>query len=200
MKVCILFSSPRPEGNTKSLLKPVMEELELHGHTCKTFSLYESSLNSCIACRRCQEDWTVFGCVHRDDLQEIFDEILKSDLILLASPIYSWYCTPPLKMVLDRLVYGMNKYYGGSIGPALWEGKAMALITTCGYPVEKGADLLEEGLKRYCRHSRLRWMGMLAERHRNLQEPFMNEEKAQRAKEFAGKLIHKLNLEQENKK
>jgi len=34
------------------------------------------------------------------------------DLLVLASPIYSWYCSPPMKAVLDRLVYGMNKYYG----------------------------------------------------------------------------------------
>lgn len=38
----------------------------------------------------------------------------------LATPIYSWYCTPPMKALLDRLVYGMNKYYGDEKGPSLW--------------------------------------------------------------------------------
>jgi len=28
-----------------------------------------------------------------------------------------------MKAVLDRLVYGMNKYYGREKGPSLWEGK-----------------------------------------------------------------------------
>lgn len=45
-------------------------------------------------------------------MEEIFNCILSSDLIILASPIYSWYCTPPMKAALDRLVYGMNKFYG----------------------------------------------------------------------------------------
>ena len=197
MKVCTLFASPRPEGNTSSLLAPVMETMKGAGHDCRVFSLYQMDLKPCLACRRCQEDWSVFGCVQRDGMQEIFDAVLDCDLILLASPVYSWYCTPPLKILLDRLVYGMNKYYGGAAGPSLWKGKSMALITTCGYPVEKGADLLEEGLKRYCKHSGLQWQGMLAERHRNLSEPFMDEEKGVRAVEFARRLMEKL-AEKEN--
>ena len=29
-----------------------------------------------------------------------------------------------MKALLDRLVYGMDKYYGAEKGPALWAGKA----------------------------------------------------------------------------
>ena len=76
----------------------------------------------------------------------IFDSVLSCDMILLASPIYSWYCTAPMKAVLDRLVYGLNKYYGEQKGPSLWAGKKVALITTCGYSPDKGADIWEEGI------------------------------------------------------
>ena len=65
-------------------------------------------------------------------MQEIFGLVLSCDLLILATPIYSWYCTPPMKAVLDRLVYGMNKYYGGERGPSLWAGRAVALLMTCG--------------------------------------------------------------------
>lgn len=132
-------------------------------------------------------------------MEEIFNCILSSDLIILASPIYSWYCTPPMKAALDRLVYGMNKFYGSpegdenpkgkkaakEPGPSLWEGKHLAIITTCGYRPERGADLFEEGIKRYCRHSRLRYLGMLAERHMGYGTVFMDAEKESRAREFA---------------
>ena len=90
--------------------------------------------------------------------------------------------------MLDRLVYGMNKIYGGEQGPSLWSGKALAVVTTCGYRPDRGADLFEEGMKRYCKHSRLRWLGMLAERHRSYAVPFMDEEKAHCAVLFAGQL------------
>lgn len=119
----------------------------------------------------------------------IFDAVMKSDLIVIASPIYSWYCTAPTKMVLDRLVYGMNKYYGDKKGPSLWAGKGVALITTCGYKPEKGADLWEEGMKRYCRHSQLEYRGMLAERHLGYNTVFMDDGKAERARAFAEELL-----------
>lgn len=64
----------------------------------------------------------------------------------------------------------------------------MALIATCGYPAEKGADLWEAGMQRYCKHSRLRLLGMLAQRHRGYDTVFMDPEKARLAAEFARKV------------
>lgn len=188
MKVCILQGSPRKNGNTAALLEPFVRRMEERGQACETIRLYDRQLKPCLACRACQKDWTIFGCVQRDDMQEIFDAALACDLLILATPIHSWYCTPPMKAVLDRLVYGMNKYYGGSKGPALWKGKPVALVTTCGYPPEKGADLWEAGMRRYCRHSQLKYLGMLAQRHLGYDTAFMDEEKTARAAAFADEL------------
>ena len=90
-----------------------------------------------------------------------------------------------MKALLDRLVYGLCKYYGEKKGPSRWRGKRAALLTTCGYPPEKGADLLEEGIRRYCKHAQLQYCGMLAERHLGYEIPFMDPEKEQRARAFA---------------
>jgi Multimeric flavodoxin WrbA len=188
MDVCILMGSPRKEGNTAALLGPFTQELEARGCRCETVWLYGRDLRPCVACRACQRDWTAFGCPQPDGMQEIFDRVLRCDLLVLATPIYSWYCTPPMKAVLDRLVYGMNKYYGEKRGPSLWEGKPVALVSTCGYPPEKGADLWEEGVRRYCRHSRLRYAGMLTERHMGYDTVFMDAEKEARARAFAARL------------
>jgi putative NADPH-quinone reductase len=94
-----------------------------------------------------------------------------------------------MKALLDRLMYGMNKYYGEEKGPSLWRGKAVAAIATCGYEPEKGVDLFEEGLKRYCKHSRLRYLGMHVERDPGYKHAFMSEDKAERAAAFARKLL-----------
>lgn len=188
MKICVLLGSPRKNGNTNALVKPFVERLEEKGHQCVLINLYDLKLNSCIACRKCQKDWIGFGCHYDDDVQKIFDQIMVSDVIVLATPIYSWYCTPPMKIVLDRLVYGMNKYYGDEIGPALWEGKTVALITTCGYRPQSGADLWEEGVRRYCKHSKLIYYSMIAERHLGYKSIFMDEEKDAHARIFADTL------------
>lgn len=184
-QACILMGSPRKNGNTAALLDLVCAELERQGWQCRTFRLYDMDIRPCTACRTCQSDWSRVGCAQQDDMGAVFDAVLESDLLVLATPVYSWYCTPPMKAALDRMVYGLNKYYGESRGPSLWEGKAAALITTCGYPVETGADLLEQGILRYCKHSKLRFLGTLAERHRSYRAPFLDEEKTARAQQFA---------------
>ncbi|MDR2156626.1 MAG: flavodoxin family protein [Clostridiales Family XIII bacterium] len=188
MKYCILMGSPRKNGNTSSLLQPFAEELRASGAGHALIWLYDRRIEPCVACRTCQYDWSVFGCRHRDDMQEIFDAVLACDVLVLATPIYSWYCTPPMKAAIDRLMYGMNKYYGDEKGPSLWQGKRLALIATCGYRPEKATDLWEEGIKRYCKHSGLRYAGILAERDLGYRSAFMDEEKAQRARLFARQL------------
>lgn len=189
-KVCILKGSPRVNGNTNALTDVFADELRKNGCDVTEFSLYNMKLEPCLACRQCQKDWSIFGCVHNDDMQQIFDCVMQSELVVIASPIYAWYCTAPTKAVLDRLVYGMNKFYGEKYGPALWEGKNVALITTCGYRPEKGADLWEEGMKRYCKHSKLVYRGMLAERHMGYNTVFMDEQKERNAIEFAKEFLN----------
>ena len=80
----------------------------------------------------------------------------------IRDSIYSWYCTAPVKAALDRLVYAMDKYYGPrGKGPALLAGKPMAAVLNCGYRPEKGTDLFAEGMRRWCRHTGMRWLGSL---------------------------------------
>ena len=173
------------------LLEPFTDKLKQNGCTCELIWLYEKEILPCRACRCCQIDHSIFGCAIHDDMQEIFDSVLHCDLLVLATPIYSWYCTPPMKAVLDRLVYGMNKYYGEKKGPALWAGKQIALLVTCGYPPEKGADLWEDGIKRYCKHSQLQYVGMLAEHDLGYRSVFMDDDKSEHAKGFAYKVLQR---------
>ena len=191
MKCTALMGSPRKNGNTYGILVPFMEEWKDAGHALELFWLYDLEITGCSACRTCQKDWDGFGCRFKDDMQKVFDSVCGADLILLACPIYSWYCTAPMKAALDRLMYGMNKYYGEVKGPSLWAGKHMAVLTTCGYRPEKGADLFEEGMKRYCKHSGLIYDGMLAERDLGYKTVFMDEEKELHAREFARFLVRK---------
>ena len=188
-RITIFRSSPRKQGNTNALTDVVAEKLRQLECDVQEFNLSEMNIKPCIACRACQQDWDKVSCAQNDDMQQIFDSVMESDLLILATPIYSWYCTPPMKAMLDRLVYAMNMYYGDKRGPSLWQGKRMALIVTSGYPVNQGPDLLEEGMRRYCKHSRLEYEGMLWGRHEGYTIDFMDEEKQRQAVAFAEKLF-----------
>jgi len=189
MQICILAGSPRKHGNTAALLKPFMETLDRHGADADLYWLYEKDIRPCTACCTCQNYHAGFGCIQHDDMADIFDAVLSADLILLATPIYSWYCPAPLKAALDRLVYGMNKYYGDERGGSLWKGKQCAILATCGYPPDQGADLFEEGIKRYCRHSHLEYAGMCAAQDPGYRAVFMTEDKREMAQAFALRLL-----------
>ena len=192
MRVGVFMGSPRRQGNTAALLEPFCQELALGGAETETIWLHDLDLRSCVACRCCQRDPAIFGCSRQDDGQQLFDLAMDSDLLVLATPIYSWYCTPPMKVLLDRLVYGMNKFYGPEPPKALWEGKALALLMTCGYRPERGCDLFEEGMRRYCKHSRLRYLGSHVERHLGYDVSFMDGEKEARTRAFARALLEQV--------
>lgn len=188
-KICILKGSPRKNGNTNALVKVMINTFERTGCQVAVFDLYDLNIKPCLACRACQKNWETVECSQDDDFMTVAKAVSDSDLILLASPIYVWYCTAPMKALLDRLSYAMNMYYGDEKGPSLWAGKSVAIVTTCGYRPEKGADIWEEGVKRFCKHSQLKYKGMLCERHMGYNIEFMDKEKAQNAEAFAEDLV-----------
>ncbi|CDZ75188.1 flavin reductase [Peptoniphilus sp. ING2-D1G] len=191
MNILILKGSPRKKGNTNSIVEIFKSEMEKSENKVVDIHLYDMNLKGCVACKECQQFNDKFGCPIKDDMQKIFDLTLKADLIILATPIYSWYCTAPMKAVLDRLVYGMNKYYGQYKNLSLWQGKNLAIITTFGYGINKGPDLFEEGIKRYCKHSKLNYRGMLGQRHLGYNTKFMDDDKIDKTIEFAKILMDK---------
>lgn len=51
------------------------------------------------------------------------------------------------------------------------------MVAACGYRPEKGSDLWEAGIIRYCKHSGLDYLGILAERDMGYISIFMDSEK-----------------------
>lgn len=86
MRMTVLFGSPRDiESNTRALLMPLLETWRQTGHAAEIYDLYDLKIEGCRACLGCQQDWEAPACVLDDDMQPIFDSILRSDLTLLAT-------------------------------------------------------------------------------------------------------------------
>jgi multimeric flavodoxin WrbA len=186
MNFCILMGSPRLNGNTAELLKPFISELESNNADITYIALTEKNILPCMGCYICQNVNDKYGCIQQDDTEEIMNKIIACDCLVLATPIYAWYCTSPMKALLDRH-YGLNKYYGSATG-SLWEGKKVAIIATHGYDAEYGAAPFETGIKRLCEHSKLNYMGMYSVRDENDLASFKTEEAKNGARLFARKL------------
>ena len=189
MKFCILMGSPRRSGNTAALVGEFADECARMGAEAQVIPLYDRAVNPCLGCKACQDCFDGPGCVQDDDFEDVFAAVSDSDVVIFATPIYAWYCTAPMKALLDRMVYAGSKRYGESRGPDLLAGVRAASIVTCGYPAEKGADLWEEGLKRTCRHTGMKYMGAFCRRDRGGDAPFLDEEKARAVRDFARDLV-----------
>ncbi|MCL2397041.1 MAG: flavodoxin family protein [Defluviitaleaceae bacterium] len=190
MRVCVLMGSPRPNGNTAELCKPFIHELELNQADVEYIHLHGKNISPCLGCMYCQDIADEYGCMQHDDMQDIVKSILWADILICATPIYSWQATPPLKTVMDRM-FGLNKFYGAAPRETISKTKAIGLIATCGYEPEYAADLLDEAIRRLCKHSDIPYAGMYAVRdgdEDNL-EAFRTEDAVAGSKEFAQKIL-----------
>lgn len=113
MNICVLMGSMRKEGNTKPLLHPFIEELKDKKATVQYIWLYDKHIEPCRSCFDCQNIEGKAGCSISDEMNDIYGAILEVDCIVFATPIYSWFCTAPMKVVIDRL-FSMNKFYGNT--------------------------------------------------------------------------------------
>lgn len=187
LKFCVLMGSPRLKGNTAELLKPFLAELEDKKAEVTYIPLATKNILPCKGCYACQDVSGEYGCVQQDDTAEIIEKIIDCDCVVLATPIYSWYCTAPMKALLDRH-YGLNKFYGSAKG-SLWKGKKVAIVATHGYDAEYGAGPFETGIKRLCQHSNLEYMGMYSVRDEDNIASFQTEKAMNGARVFARKLL-----------
>ena len=183
MNILILLGSPRLNGNTAELCKPFAERLRTLGARVDATALHTKKINPCLACYACQNVQGEYGCVQQDDMQEIAGQIIAADCIILATPIYSWYCTAEMKVLLDRH-YGMNKFYGSATG-SLWAGKYVGIIATHGYEGEYATGPFETGIKRLCEHSSLNYIGMYSVQDTDNIASFREESAVSGAEEFA---------------
>lgn len=187
MNVLILMGSPRLGGNTAELCKPFISELEQSGASVRYVTLADKNINPCKGCYACQNVADNYGCVQKDDMPA--DDILWTDVIVLATPIYAWYCAAPMKNVLDKH-YGFNKYYGSAEG-TLWGGKKVAILATHGYDQRYATEPFEMGVVRLCKHSGLEYVGLYSVQDEDDLASFQTEAAVNGAKAFARRLLNK---------
>jgi len=190
MNVLILMGSPRLHGNTAELCKPFIEELIGQGAEVKYIELENKTILPCKECYICQEVSGEYGCAQKDDMPAIAEEMLWADCIILATPIFAWYCTTKMKAILDRH-YGFNKYYGSAEG-CLWEGKKVGIIATHGYDCAYATGPFEMGVERLCKHSNLEYIGMYSVQDEDNLASFQTAEAVEGATQFAKKVVEQL--------
>ena len=123
MKVLILNGSPRPNGDTVCILERVKSQFP--GDTAfSALNAYEENIQPCNDCRYC---WEKEGCCVRDKM----DILLKDDydVLIIASPLYMSFVTPPLFAVISRLNFIWSNHYFLNISKELKPKKGILILT-----------------------------------------------------------------------
>jgi multimeric flavodoxin WrbA len=110
MKVVAFNGSPRKDGNTASLIRHVLTELEKEGIETETVHIGGKSIHGCIACMKCFENKDKKCVIDNDIVNDCIEKMFEADGIILASPTYFADLTPELKALIDRsgFVAGAN--------------------------------------------------------------------------------------------
>jgi len=102
IKVLGISGSPHRHGNTETLLDSFLEGARAAGASVEKVVLKDLDYSPCRGCNACHKTG---DCVVKDDAILLFDKILASDCIAVASPIYTMGITAELKGLIDRGQY-----------------------------------------------------------------------------------------------
>ncbi|MGB9200065.1 flavodoxin family protein [Methanobacterium sp.] len=99
VKIIGIIGSPRKDGNTSYLVETALKSAESEGADTEIINLGSVNIEPCVACDICK---ATGECAIYDDIGKILDIMMKSDGIIVGSPVYFGSVTSQLKMLIDR--------------------------------------------------------------------------------------------------
>ncbi len=104
MKILAINSSPRTKtSSTDIIMDRFLDGARDVGADIDKIYLKNKKINQCIGCYSC---WTKTpgSCIHKDDMPEILDKIVKADVIVFGTPLYHCNVSSYLKILLERML------------------------------------------------------------------------------------------------
>jgi NAD(P)H-dependent FMN reductase len=117
-----IVGSPRRGGNTERLVDEVLRGAQEAGALVEKVLLSELDIAPCRACDSCRRTG---GCVQQDDMPAVMEQMMRSGVWVLGTPVYWWGPTAQFKAFLDRWYVG-----GNAISRA--EGQRVILVIPLG--------------------------------------------------------------------
>lgn len=131
MNILIINGSPRRKGLISQMLDIMHQEAEQQGNKIDSICTNDLSIKPCIGCMVCR---TKGSCVlGEDDSQRALAMMQKADAIIIGSPCYWGNVPGQLKLLFDRIVYGLMRDTPRFPEP-LMKDKKCILVSTCTTP------------------------------------------------------------------
>lgn len=98
-KILAVYGSPRRKGNTATLLKRAVDGATDAGAQVEEIVLRDLNMSPCLEIYGCKENGR---CTIQDDFQDVYDKLLASDGLMLATPIFFYSVSSFTKILMDR--------------------------------------------------------------------------------------------------
>ena len=136
MEIVCVLGSPRKKGSSTAIAKEFCDAAERLGANIRYFHLNDLNFKGCQGCLACKSKSD--RCVFKDDLTQVLDAIMGTDILVLTSPVYILGVTGQLKCFIDRTYSFLGPDYIADPQSArrLSPGKKMVFILTQGAPVD----------------------------------------------------------------
>lgn len=98
-KIVAIYGSPRRKGNTATLLQRAVKGARQKGALVEEIFLRDLKMSPCLEIYGCAKTGR---CAIKDDFQKVYDKILASQGLMLASPIFFYTVNAHTKILMDR--------------------------------------------------------------------------------------------------
>ena len=114
MNLLAIVGSPRKGKATDTLVDRAIEGVISESPKCNVKKLHLIDHNieyckNCLACRDSKTKDPVADCTIRDDMDYIRDDVLKSDSLILGTPVRMGYATAIMMAFLERICWTFAK-------------------------------------------------------------------------------------------
>jgi multimeric flavodoxin WrbA len=149
MKILGICGSHREESNTNKLVKKVAEA---SGHPFELVYLGGLDIKPCTGCGSCMMNEG--QCVVKDDMQAVYEKLMKADALIVGSPTYFMDVAGAIKCFIDRTMAIFYREVGPPYNPDMpWLGNrphagkpAVSVTTVAGAGHERTRESLKIAL------------------------------------------------------
>lgn len=150
VKIVVLMGSPNRKGSTNILVEEFIRGAKENGHQAEVVDVCHADVHPCTGCVHCGYEGP---CVQKDDVELIRRQLLQSDMVVFATPLYYYGMTAQMKTVVDRFCA-----YNSSLNRRHLKS---ALLTVAWNADDWTFDALEAHYKTLVRYINFEDMGMV---------------------------------------